>query len=78
MPITRVWLPLKHRMTAAGSFLCVAGLVAWSTATAFSQSASAPIPPQPPVLVSVSTLDLSRLVPAQFGDWDAVAAQPTR
>ena len=78
MTSTLLCLPHSHRMTAAGCFLCVAGLVAWSTATAFGQTASAPIPPQPaPVLISVSTLDMSRLAPSQFGDWDA-AAQPTR
>jgi hypothetical protein len=37
------------------------------------------LPEQPaPVLVSFSTLDMSRLAPAQFGDWDAAAAQPMR
>jgi hypothetical protein len=80
MPVTRVCLPLHHRMMAAGTFLCVAAIVAWTTATAFGQTVSAPIlPPQPaPVHVSTSTLDLSRLVPAQFGDWDTATAQPTR
>ena len=77
MPITRVCLPLHHRMMATGSFLCVAVLVAWSTATAFGQSASAPTLP-PPVLVSISTLDMSRLAPAQFGDWDAIPSQSAR
>jgi hypothetical protein len=78
MSKARALLPHHHRMMAAGTFLCLAGLAAWSTATAFGQSASPPTPPQPTsVLISVSTLDMSRLAPAQFGDWDA-AANPTR
>lgn len=61
--------PHHRRMMAAGCHLCVAGLIAWSTAVASGQ---VPPPPQPtPVLVSITTLDMSRLAPAQFGDWDA-------
>ena len=80
MSVTRICLPLHHRMMAAGSILCVAGVVAWPTATAIGQTTLAPaLPQQPaPVLVSFSALDMSRLAPAQFGDWDAAAAQPTR
>ena len=72
---TRVWQLRCHRVMAAGCFLCVAGIVAWSTATAFGKARVAL--PHAAVLVSTSTLDMSRLVPAQFGDWDA-AAQPPR
>jgi hypothetical protein len=78
MSKAQVFQPHHHRMMAAGCLLGVAGLIAWSTATAFGQSASPPPTPQPtPVLVSMTTLDMSRLAPAQFGDWDA-AVQPTR
>lgn len=72
MAIARVRTSLDNRMIAAGSSLCVAAIVAWMSATAFGQSASVK-PPQAPaqVLVSVGTLDMSRLIPAQFGDWDA-------
>lgn len=75
MTTTRVCLPLRHHMNAAGCLLCVAGLAAWSVATASGQGRVALAPA--PVLISISTLDLSRLVPAHFGDWDA-AAQPAR
>jgi hypothetical protein len=72
---TQACLLQHYRLLAAGCFLCVAGLVAWSTTTASGQARVTR--PTLPVLVSISTLDMSRLVPAQFGDWDA-AAQPPR
>ncbi len=79
MPIARVYPPMKRRMTAAASILGVAAVVAWMTATAFGQGAPVTPPLAPAqVLVSIGTLDMSRLVPAQFGDWDAAAPQPTR
>jgi hypothetical protein len=78
MTIARVRPSLHHHLIAAGSVLCVAAMVAWMTATAFGQSAFVKPPLAPAhVLVSVGTLDMSRLVPAQFGDWDA-ADHPTR
>ena len=80
MTNARVCLPHRHRIMAAGCFLCVAGLVAWSTATALGKAPSLQRPKlsPTPVLVSVSTLDMSRLAPAQFGDWDVVPSQPAR
>jgi hypothetical protein len=79
MTSTPVFLLQRHRIMAAGCFLCVAAFVAWSTAAAFGKAPSVHRPQLKPTpfLVSVSTLDMSRLVPAQFGDWDA-AAQPPR
>lgn len=79
MPITRARTPLNHRLMAAGSVLCVAALVAWATAASSGKAAPAlPAVLQPAaVLVSVGTLDMSRLGPAHFGDWD-VAAQAGR
>jgi hypothetical protein len=74
MTISRLRLPLRHHFKAAGCLLCVAGLAAWSGATASGQG---PVVAPAAVLVSVSTLDMSRLEPAHFGDWD-VAAQPAR
>ena len=73
MAITRVRSLPSHYIIAAGSVLCVAAMVAWMTAAASGQGASV----KPPVattqiLVSVGTLDMSRLLPSQFGDWDAV------
>jgi hypothetical protein len=74
MTIPRLCLPLHHHFKAAGCLLCVAGLAAWSTVTASGQG---PVAAPAAVLVSVSTLDMSQLGPAHFGDWD-VAAQPAR
>lgn len=31
-----------------------------------------------PVLVSVSALDMNRLLPSQFGDWDTPSSTPQR
>ena len=69
MTAARVCLSLRHHLKAAGCLLCVAGLAAWSTATAV-------VPAPAPIRVSTSTLDMSRLGPAHFGDWDL--AQPAR
>jgi hypothetical protein len=76
MTSIRICQHQRYRMMAAGCFLCVAGLVAWSAATA-SGKARVTLP-RAAVLVSTSTLDMSRLLPAQFGDWDTAAAQPAR
>jgi hypothetical protein len=75
MSKARALLPQHHRLMTAACFLCMAGFVAWSTATAFGKAPSVQRPAlkPTPVQVSVSTLDMSRLVPAQFGDWDAAA-----
>ena len=64
MAIARLRPSLDHRILAVGSVLCVAAIAAWMTATAFGQSASVEPPLAPAhVLVSVGTLDMSRLVP---------------
>jgi hypothetical protein len=74
MTSTPICLLQRHRMMAAACALCIAGLVAWSTATAFGMVRATL--PRSPVLVSTSTLDMSRLAPAQFGDWDVIALPP--
>ena len=79
MANTRVCPPLNHRIMAAGSYLCVAAFVAWTTAASGRAPQVRPAVLRPaPVLVSVSTLDMSRLAPAHFGDWDAAASKAGR
>lgn len=71
----RVRLPLLPHVALIGFVLGV-GSGQWGATTV-----AAPMPAAvsvAPVLVSVSTLDLSRLVPSQFGDWDAPASAPER
>jgi hypothetical protein len=69
--------PPKHRpLTALAASFGLGVLVAWAT-TATSDEGNAAQPPAL-VLISTSTLDLSRLVPAQFGDWEPASLQPAQ
>ena len=68
----RVRLPLLPHFALIGLVLGV-GSGQWAEMTA-AGVAPAGLPVQAAssaVLVSVSTLDMRRLVPSQFGDWDA-------
>ncbi len=79
-----VRLPLLPHFAFIGFILGV-GTGQWAATTAAGETAPIAAPstsPAPasvsPVLVSVSSFDLSRLVPSQFGDWDAAPSLPTR
>lgn len=76
MQLAWVRLPKHRPLTSLGLSFCFGLLVAWAT-TATSDKGSA-APAGASVLVSVSTLDMSRLIPAQFGDWEPATTLPAR
>ncbi len=74
------------RLTLLPEFLSIGfcvGLVAGAMAGTTAADQGPLVDASPPVVapsvrVSVSTLDLTRLVPAHFGDWDAASPTPER
>ena len=57
----------RHAISITGCFL-VGVLCAWATGTASNPAAGTA--GAAPVLISTTLLDMSRLSPAAFGDWE--------
>jgi hypothetical protein len=66
--------PLQRSLAAPMAISLVGGALYLITAGHAPNEARA-VPVEAAVLVSVGLLDMSRLAPAQFGDWEPAASQ---
>lgn len=71
-------ISLLSRSFIASMTVCLAAgaMCLWTTGIASDAGGSTPAPAA--VLVSVSLLDMSRLAPAQFGDWESAVSQQAK
>lgn len=74
MPLARVCLVPRHLVLFASCLLAGALCVGVASSSQQGRAASQPAA----IFVSTSLLDMSRLTPEHFGDWEHAAPAPTR